>query len=194
MSLFIKKAKYKNGKTYCSIVDGYRINNKVKQNVIKSYGYLSDLEKEHGDADSFLNSELEKLKKEFESTVTIVRNLNEKNNFEDDTFNIGYAYLKSIFHNLGIIDILKKKQYTTNIQFSLPKACELLTYSRIINPGSIKYIYEHKNKFFEPFDLSQNDLYRSLAPLLSCKEDIFKVLWNNTKDKYNRDVSTSFYN
>ena len=188
MSLFIKKAKYKNGKTYCSIVDGYRINNKVK-----SYGYLSDLEKEHGDADSFLNSELEKLKKEFESTVTIVRNLNEKNNFEDDTFNIGYAYLKSIFHNLGIIDILKKKQYTTNIQFSLPKACELLTYSRIINPGSIKYIYEHKNKFFEPFDLSQNDLYRSLAPLLSCKEDIFKVLWNNTKDKYNRDVSTSFY-
>lgn len=193
MSLFIKKAKYKNGKTYCSIVDGYRINNKVKQNVIKSYGYLSDLEKERGDADSFLNSELEKLKKESESTVTIVRNLNEKNNFEDDTFNIGYAYLKSIFHNLGIIDILKKKQYTTNIQFSLPKACELLTYSRIINPGSIKYIYEHKNKFFEPFDLSQNDLYRSLAPLLSCKEDIFKVLWNNTKDKYNRDVSTSFY-
>ena len=193
MSLFIKKAKYKNGKTYCSIVDGYRINNKVKQNVIKSYGYLSDLEKEYGDADSFLNSELEKLKKEFESTVTIVRNLNEKNNFEDDTFNIGYAYLKSIFYNLGIIDILKKKQYTTNIQFSLPKACELLTYSRIINPGSIKYIYEHKNKFFEPFDLSQNDLYRSLAPLLSCKEDIFKVLWNNTKDKYNRDVSTSFY-
>ena len=193
MSLFIKKAKYKNGKTYCSIVDGYRINNKVKQNVIKSYGYLSDLEKEYGDADSFLNSELEKLKKEFESTVTIVRNLNEKNNFEDDTFNIGYAYLKSIFHNLGIIDILKKKQYTTNIQFSLPKACELLTYSRIINPGSIKYIYEHKNKFFEPFDLSQNDLYRSLAPLVSCKEDIFKGLWNNTKDKYNRDVSTSFY-
>lgn len=193
MSLFIKKAKYKNGKTYCSIVDGYRINNKVKQNVIKSYGYLSDLEKEYGDANSFLNSELERLKKEFESTVTIVRNLNEKNNFEDDTFNIGYAYLKSIFHNLGIIDILKKKQYTTNIQFSLPKACELLTYSRIINPGSIKYIYEHKNKFFEPFDLSQNDLYRSLAPLLSCKEDIFKVLWNNTKDKYNRDVSTSFY-
>lgn len=193
MSLFIKKAKYKNGKTYCSIVDGYRINNKVKQNVIKSYGYLSDLEKEYGDADSFLKSELERLKKEFESTVTIVRNLNEKNNFEDDTFNIGYAYLKSIFHNLGIIDILKKKQYTTNIQFSLPKACELLTYSRIINPGSIKYIYEHKNKFFEPFDLSQNDLYRSLAPLVSCKEDIFKALWNNTKDKYNRDVSTSFY-
>ena len=27
--------------------------------LLQSYGYLSDLEKEYGDADSFLNSELE---------------------------------------------------------------------------------------------------------------------------------------
>ena len=31
MSLFIKKYKAKNGKTFCSIVDGYRIDGKVKQ-------------------------------------------------------------------------------------------------------------------------------------------------------------------
>ena len=30
MSLFIKKYKYKNGRIYCSIVDGYRINGKTK--------------------------------------------------------------------------------------------------------------------------------------------------------------------
>jgi transposase len=69
----------------------------------------------------------------------------------------------------------------------------LLTYSRIIDPGSIKYTYEHKNQFFEPFDLSLDDLYRSLKPLLDCKEDIFKTIWDNTKDKYNRDASTSYY-
>ena len=63
MSLFIKKAKYKNGKIYCSIVDGYRIGNKVKQTVIKKYGYFSDLEKSHKNADEFLNNELNKLKK-----------------------------------------------------------------------------------------------------------------------------------
>lgn len=75
----------------------------------------------------------------------------------------------------------------------MTKACELLSYSRIINPGRIKYTYEHKNQFFEPFDLSLDDLYRSLKPLLECKEDIFKTIWNNTKDKYNRDASTSYY-
>lgn len=78
------------------------------------------------------------------------------------------------------------------IDYSLSKACELLTYARIIDPGSIKYTYEHKNQFFEPFNLSLNDLYRSLKPLLECKEDIFKTIWNNTKDKYNRDTSTVF--
>ena len=193
MSLFIKKAKYKNGKTYCSIVDGYRHNGKVIQKVIQKYGYLDDLEKSYDDPMGFLNSELERLKNDFKTKVTITFDKNEQNDFEDDTFNVGYAYLKHIFQKLGIADTLKKKQNLLNIEYSLSKTCELLTYSRIINPGSIKYTYEHKNIFFEPFDLSLNDLYRSLNPLLSCKEELFKTIWNNTKDIYNRDASTSYY-
>lgn len=78
MSLFIKKAKYKNGKVYCSIVDGYRINGKVKQTVVRNYGYYSDLKSKHNNVDSFLNNELEILKKEFETKVTITRDLREK--------------------------------------------------------------------------------------------------------------------
>ena len=100
MSLFIKKAKYKNGKVYCSIVDGYRINGKVKQTVVRNYGYYSDLKSKHNNVNSFLNNELEILKKEFETKVTITRDLREKNTFEDDTFNIGYSYLKHIFYSL----------------------------------------------------------------------------------------------
>ena len=29
--------------------------------------------------------------------------------------------------------------------------------------------------------------------MLDCKENVFKTIWNNTKDKYNRDASTSYY-
>lgn len=193
MSLFIKKYKYSNGKIFCSIVDGYRTDNKVKQKVIQKYGYLSDLNEKYGDGLQFLNSELERLKEEFKTKVTSTINLNEYNSFEDDTFNIGYTYLKYIYQSFHIAEILKKKQNSMNIEFSLSKACELLTYSRIINPGSIKYIFEHKNNFFEPFDLSLDDLYRSLKPILDCKEDIFKSIWENTKEKYHRDASTSYY-
>lgn len=193
MSLFIKKTKFKSGKVYISIVDGFRLNGKVKQKVIQKYGYLEDLKKIHDDIDNFLNDELNRLKKENETKFTFKIDTNKYNDFEDDTFNIGYAYLKKIFQDLDIYSVLKNKQYSTNIEYSLSKACELLTYSRIINPGSIKYTYEHKNQFFEPFDLSLDDLYRSLKPMLDCKEDIFKTIWNNTKDKYNRDASTSYY-
>ena len=167
MSLFIKKTKFKSGKVYISIVDGFRLNGKVRQKVIQKYGYLENLKNIHEDIDNFLNDELNRLKKENETKFTLKIDTNKFNDFEDDTFNIGYAYLKKFFQNL--------------------------TYSRIIDPGSIKYIYEHKNQFFEPFDLNLDDLYRSLKPMLDCKEDIFKTIWNNTKDKYNRDASTSYY-
>lgn len=193
MSLFIKKAKFKSGKVYISIVDGFRLNGKVKQKIIQKYGYLEDLKKIHDDIDNFLNNELNRLKKENETKFTFKIDTNKFNDFEDDTFNIGYAYLKKIFQDLDIYSVLKNKQYSTNIEYSLSKACELLIYSRIIDPGSIKYTYEHKTQFFEPFDLSLDDLYRSLKPMLDCKEDIFKIIWNNTKDKYNRDASTSYY-
>lgn len=193
MSLFLKTAKYKNGKTYLSIVDGYRVDGKVKQKVYKKIGYLEDLEKQFDDPISHFKKEVEILKKQFISKITTTFDINQDNTFEDDTFNIGYAYLKTIFKKLDINSVLKNKQYSSNIKYSLSRACELLTYSRILDPGSIKYTYEHKNQFFEPFDLSLDDLYRCLNPLLDCKEDIFKTIWKNTKEEYHRDASTSYY-
>ena len=193
MSLFLKTAKYKNGKTYLSIVDGYRVDGKVKQKVYKKIGYLEDLEKQFDDPISHFKKEVEILKKQFISKITTTFDINQDNTFEDDTFNIGYAYLKTIFKELDINSVLKNKQYSSNIKYSLSRACELLTYSRILDPGSIKYTYEHKNQFFEPFDLSLDDLYRCLNALLDCKEDIFKTIWKNTKEEYHRDASTSYY-
>lgn len=193
MSLFLKQSKFKSGKVYLSIVDGYWKDGKVKQKVYQKLGYLEDLKKEFDDPIAHYKDYVNELKKEFETKITTTFDLTKDNDFNDDTFNIGYAYLKKIFHDIDITSVLKNKQYSMKIDYSLSKACELLSYSRIINPGSIKYTYEHKNQFFEPFDLSLDDLYRSLKPLLECKEDIFKTIWNNTKDKYNRDTSTVFY-
>lgn len=193
MSLFLKQAKFKSGKIYLSIVDGYWKDGKVKQKVYQKLGYLEDLKKQFDDPIVHYKNYVNELKKEFETKITTTFDLTKDNDFEDDTFNIGYAYLKRLFQDLDISSVLKNKQYSTNIEYSLSKACELLTYSRILDPGSIKYTYEHKNQFFEPFDLSLDDLYRCLNPLVACKEDIFKTIWENTKDKYNRDASTSYY-
>lgn len=71
MSLFIKKTKFKTGKTYISIVDGFRLNGKVKQKVIQKYGYLDDLKCIHDNVDSFLSEELEKLKKKIKPNLLL---------------------------------------------------------------------------------------------------------------------------
>ena len=151
MSLFLKQARFKNGKTYLSIVDGYWKDGKVKQKVYQKLGYLDDLEKQVDDPVSYYKNYVEDLKKEFESKVTTTFDLNKYNDFDDDTFNVGYAYLKKIIQDLDIATVLKNKQYFSKIEYSLSKACELLTYSRIINPGSIKYTFEHKNQFCTNF-------------------------------------------
>ena len=193
MSLFLKQSNFKNGKIYLSIVDGYRVNGKVKQKVYQKLGYLDELKKQFDDPITYYKNYVDELKNQFKTKITTTFDTTKDNDFEDDTFNIGYSYLKKVFQDLDISSVLKNKQYSTDIEYSLSKACELLTYSRIINPGSIKYTFEHKNQFFEPFDLSLDDLYRSLKPMLDCKEEIFETIWNNTKDKYNRDLSTSYY-
>ena len=70
MSLFLKQSKFQNGKTFLSIVDGYRMDGKVKQKVYQKLGYLDDLKKEYDDPVSHYKSYVEELKKEFSSKIT----------------------------------------------------------------------------------------------------------------------------
>lgn len=69
----------------------------------------------------------------------------------------------------------------------------MLVYMRILKPGSKKDAFENKDILFEKYDFSLDDLYRSLTVLNPLKENIQKVIWENTKEKYNRDTSRSYY-
>ena len=119
MSLFLKQAKFKSGKIYLSIVDGYWKDGKVKQKVYQKLGYLEDLKKQFDDPIVHYKNYVNELKKEFETKITTTFDLNKDNDFEDDTFNIGYSYLKKIFQGLNIIDVLKQNNIlqTLNIPY-----------------------------------------------------------------------------
>ena len=60
-------------------------------------------------------------------------------------------------------------------------------------PGSKKETYENKNIFFDDFDFTLKDMYRSLDYFNSYKDEILSLIWNKTKDKYNRDTSSVYY-
>ena len=79
------------------------------------------------------------------------------------------------------------------MKYDLNKIFELLIFSRILFPASKNETFNNKDIFFEKFDFSLKDLYRSLDYFNGFRDDILKLIWDNTKDKYNRDTSISYY-
>ena len=61
-------------------------------------------------------------------------------------------------------------------------------------PGSKKEASEKRDRFFEKFNnFELKDIYRSLDYFNSYKEEIETLLWNKTKDSYNRKTDNLYY-
>ena len=188
------KQSLSNGKIYLSYVQGYRDENgKVKQKTIKKIGYLDDLKENIKDPIAFYTA-LAKQKKTEEVTEYTIKNLNAKTIGDDDfDRNLGYLILKFIYEELGIDNLLNQVKSSRRIQYNLNDIFSMLVYMRVIKPGSKKNNYENMKMLFEKYDFSLDDIYRSLSIFTPLKEQIEKVIWQNTKEKYKRDSSKSYY-
>lgn len=191
--MFLRKS-MSNGKVYLSFVQGYRDENgKVKQKTVEKIGYLDDLKKYYDDPISHFK-EIAKQKNKEEVTELVIKNINtktiEKNIVQK---NLGYSILKAIYKELDISNFLNNKQKKLKIDYKLNDVFSLLVFSRILYPASKKETYNNKNVYFDKFDFSEDDMYRALTYLKDYKEEIELLLWNNTKEKYKRDTSKTFY-
>lgn len=189
--MFIKKCKYSNGRTFLSIVHGFKENGKTKHLTIKKIGYLDELEKEHPNIEQYLSILLQNTTEEFSNTITISNQKLIPN--ENYIYNLGYVILKKIYNELNLNIFFNSKQSNLNIDYNLNDIFQLLIYSRIMYPGSKKETYDNKNIFFDNFDFSLKDMYRSLDYFNYYKDEILSLLWNQTKDTYNRDTSSVYY-
>ena len=192
--MYLKACPGYKGKIYLSFVQGYRDENgKVKQKTIKKLGYLEELKKIYDDPIQHFK-ELAKQKSNEEVTEITIKNINtQKLNKNSIQKNLGYSILKLIYRELKIDSFLNSKQKNLNIDYKLNDVFSLLIFSRILYPASKKQTYENKNIYFDKFDFSEDDMYRSLTYLKSFKEEIELLLWNNSKEKYNRNTSKTFY-
>lgn len=188
--MFVKKCKYKNGRTFLSIVNGYKINGITKHETIMKLGYLDELEKEYDNPIEYFSKQA----KDIENNLSfIIKNSKLQKNISNRK-NVGYGFIKNVYNELGINSFLKSKQKNLKVDYDLNSIFSLLVFSRILYPGSKKDTYEGRNRFFEPFDnFSLDDVYRSLDYFNNYKEELEILLWNNTKDIYKRDASTTYY-
>ena len=191
--MFLKQSKSHN-RIYLSFVQGYRDETgKIKHRTIKKIGYLDELEKQFDNPiEHFKN--IAKEKNNNEITEYTIKNLNTKTIDENvNSKNLGYIVLKKIYKELQIDNFLSNEQKKLKMQYDLNKIFELLIFSRILFPASKNETFNNKDIFFEKFDFSLKDLYRSLDYFNGFRDDILKLIWDNTKDKYNRDTSISYY-
>jgi len=192
--MFLRKS-LSHGKVYLSFVQGYRDQSgNIKQKTIQKLGYLDDLKNKYDDPVTHFKQIAKNNSTEIINEYTI-KNITSKkiDNNSFNTKNLGYIILKKLYNELGLPYLFKSKNKSLNIDYDLNSVFELLIYSRILFPASKNKTYENKDIFFEDFDFSLKDLYRSLDYFSKYKDDIETLLWNNTKDKYNRDTSTTYY-
>ena len=190
--MFVKQNKSHKG-IFLTFTVGYRENGKVKHKNIETIGYLDDLKKQYADPISHFK-QIAKQRSNNEINELIIKNLKSKT-IDDYSHskNLGYAILKKIYNELNISSVLKKKQSSLNIKYSLEEIMQLLIFSRILYPASKNETYNNKDTFFEKFDFSLKDLYRSLDHFESLKDDVIKSIWYSTKDTYKRDTTITYY-
>ena len=192
--MFLRKS-LSNGKIYLSFVQGYRDENgKVKQKTIKKIGYLEDLKKQYDDPIKHFK-EVAKQRNNEEITELVIKNINTQTlSIDDDNQkNLGYTIIKKLYQELGIKNFINTKQKKLKIDYKLNDIFSLLIFSRILYPASKKETYEKRNVYFENFNFSEIDMYRSLSYFKDYKEELELLLWNNTKEKYKRDITQTYY-
>ena len=191
--MFVRKS-LSHGRIYLSFVQGYRDENgKVKQKTIQKLGYLDDLEKKYKNPIEHFKRQAQQ-KNDEEINKLIIDNLNTKEIDENSNQkNLGYFVLKKIYKELGISTLLNQKQKELKIYFNLDDILSMLVNMRILKPGSKKDAYDNSNILFDKIDFSLDDVYRCLTYLSPLQQEIQKTIWKNTKDKYNRDTSKTYY-
>ena len=141
--MYVMKSGYK-GRTYLSIVQGYRINGKVRHKTIKKLGYLEDLKKIYDDPIAHFQEIAKNMSTE-DINEYLIKNLKTKViDNSSKSKNLGYVALRQIYKELDLENFLKEKKKNSKVKFDLQKIFSLLVYSRIMYPSSNKEAFDKK--------------------------------------------------
>ncbi|MHB8065364.1 MAG: IS1634 family transposase [Ruminiclostridium sp.] len=198
--MFLRKStNKKSGRTYLSIVHSYwnADDKKTRSTIVKSLGYLDELEKEYEDPISYFTSEAkileaQRLAENASITLSISKNESITKNSKNRK-NFGSAALSKIYHELEIDTFLKNRQRHTKEEYDANAIMKLLVYSRLLYPASKRKTYEGKYTFFEKFDFNLDDIYRCLSFFNKHSDALQLWLHERIKSLYNRNTDLVYY-
>lgn len=196
--MYLKKSKYKNGRTFLSINESYRdpASKTNKNRSVMKIGYLDDLAGKYDDPVAHFKALAAKMTEENESQNIMTLKIDtathmDKN--EDNVKNLGYIILSKIYHELEIDKYLLSRQRSAKFRYNTNSIMQLLVFARIIYPGSKLFAFNCKEAFFERFDFKLEEVYRSLSFFNEHKEALQLWMHERVLKKYSRDTSLVYY-
>lgn len=176
------------------LVEGYRDElGKSKQRILKCYGNLEELEANDPDILSKLKAEAKQMPLTPHNQVAMTINMLTTNDEASRPLNYGYFFLQAIYSELKLPEFFKKNKNHYNFSYDIDEIVRLLTFSRILYPQSKLSTFNSKECFFDNFDLSLENVYRSLNVLDDLKEPLQAHLHKEISQQYQRDCSLVFY-
>ena len=180
------------GRTYLSVVQGYREKGtgKSKSKVIESIGYLDELEKDYTDPIAHFKAVVAEMnRKEAEgkppAAITFARDERLESG-ADNRKNIGYAALSKLYHGLGLHTFFNNRSYAWKTKYNVNSIMRLLIFSRILSPASKKKTFERRGMYFEKMDFSLVDVYRCMTKVIGLKRDVILHIHKQMQEMFGR--------
>lgn len=197
--MYLKKSYRKaTGRTYLVLAQKYRDPQTgiAKDRTVKSLGYLDELEETYDDPIAYFQEEARRLTEEENQSkfVSFEIDMNETlPQGVQGTKNLGYSIPLKVYHELGLASFLKNRARSGEFKFNTNSIMILLVISRLLSPGSKKKAWEEKDRYFERFDFTLDDVYRSLSHFHKISEDLQRFLYESVRVKYGSNTSTIYY-
>ena len=193
--LYLKKSfNKKRNKTQLSFVQGYRIDGKVKHKVIQNLGYLEDYLDKYEDPIAYFQQIAKEWNAKQDVPDTIEVKLSQKLPDQcTNRKNLGYAIIKIIYAKLQIREFLQNKQRQISVEYNLNSIFSLLLFNRFLFPSSKKNAYETKDRFFDTFDFSLDDVYRALGYFNKYSQELQKHLHHRVSSLIGRESEKAYY-
>ena len=193
--MYLKKSfNKKRNKTQLSFVQGYRIDGKVKHKVIQNLGYLEDYLDKYEDPIAHFQQIAKEWDAQQKTPETIEVKLLEKLPDQcSNRKNLGYAIIKLIYAKLQIREFFQNKQRQLPVEYNLNSVFSLLVFNRFLFPSSKKNAYETKDKFFDSFNFSLDDVYRALDYFSRFSQELQTHLHARVCGLVGRDSEKAYY-
>jgi transposase len=197
--MFLRKANNKKtDRTYLSIVHGYRDNTskQSRTRTIQKIGYLDELLKEYEDPITHFTALAKAMEQERLSTKTVTFTIESdaqlKRGFANRK-NYGYVVASKIYHELEIDRYLKNARRHENFKFNTDAIMRLLVYERLLHPGSKRVAVLNKDKFFDNFKFSLDDVYAALTHFDKISTALQQHLHEQVTKQYGRETDLVYY-